>query len=89
MTVAWDGAQKFWLKSADGALHLVCTVTQACKVLERTRRQVYRYMDCGQLRPAGKFLGEWLLDQDSVDRLARYRTALEPCSRPQGRSKIR
>lgn len=54
----------------------VCTVAQAAASLKRTRRQVYRYIETGLLRPEAKMLGEWLLDAAEVEKAAlRPRTA--------------
>jgi hypothetical protein len=47
----------------------VCTVAAACRALRRSRRQVYRYLESGDLVPAGKVLGQWLVERDSVERL--------------------
>lgn len=55
---------------AGGCSRRVVTVTQACRLLRRTRRQVYRHIRAGAIEPRGKILGEWVLDADSVGRLA-------------------
>lgn len=68
-----------WLKtSGAGRARRVCTVSEACRRLSRTRRQVYRYIAEKTLEPCGKLLGEWLLDLDSVTRLAQSPSAAQP-----------
>jgi hypothetical protein len=47
-------------------------------MLRRSRRQVYRYLRSGELRAAGKLLGEWLLERGDVVRLARSPLAVQP-----------
>jgi len=56
----------------------VCTVSRACRLLRRSRRQVYRYLRSGDLVAAGKLLGEWLVERKSVDRLARSPLTVHP-----------
>lgn len=48
----------------------VLGVAAAGRRLKKSRRQVYRYLRAGILRPRAKFLGEWLLDAADVRRLA-------------------
>lgn len=38
------------------------TVQESCKHLKKSRRQIYRDIKNGRIRPLGKFLGEWLLE---------------------------
>lgn len=52
-------------------------VSELCRRLGRSRRQVYRYVSDGTLATAGKFLGEWLVDPAGVD-LLRGRTRRGP-----------
>ena len=74
------------IQEADGSLLLesggrrraVRTVAQAARLLKRTRRQVYRYLETGLLRPEGKLLGEWLLDAEEVDRAAANPRSVQP-----------
>ncbi|MFQ5738199.1 MAG: helix-turn-helix domain-containing protein [Acidobacteriota bacterium] len=64
---------------ADGrGTRRVCTVAEACQVLQRSRRQVYRYLESGDLVPAGKVLGRWLVERDSVERLSRSPMTAQP-----------
>lgn len=42
-------------------------LSQVCRRLGKTRRQVYRYIQKGLLLPAGKFLGEWLVDPRGIE----------------------
>ena len=60
-----------WLDKAPQPPRRVVTVATACQRLRRTRRQIYRLMQAGRLGPIEKLLGEWLLDQAAVKRLAR------------------
>ena len=61
---------------AGGRSTRVCTVARAAAALKRTRRQIYRYIETGLLRPEAKMLGEWLLDAAEVEKAAlRPRTA--------------
>ncbi len=45
------------------------SVTEACRILKKSRRQLYRYMKEGWVKPVGKFLNEWLVNKDSVTQL--------------------
>jgi len=45
------------------------TVSEVCRRLKKSRRQVYRYLQKGWLEPAGKFLNEWLVTAASLQRL--------------------
>ena len=56
----------------------VCTVSRACRLLRRSRRQVYRYLRSGDLVVVGKLLGEWLVERKSVERLARNPLTVQP-----------
>lgn len=79
-------------QTPDGALFLeaggrarrVVTVSRAARTLRRTRRQVYRYLATGLLEPAGKVLGEWLLDAVEVERAAASPPAVQPLPRKLG-----
>lgn len=46
------------------------TVREVCHVLRKSRRQVYRYLRQGRLRPCLKVLDQWLFAQGEVDRCA-------------------
>jgi hypothetical protein len=67
-----------WLEKAPQPPRRVVTVATACQRLRRTRRQVYRLMQAGRLGPIEKLLGEWLLDQAAVERLARTPLSAQP-----------
>lgn len=54
------------------------SVGEACVRLRRTRRQVYRMIESGTIENYGKFLGEWLLDTTSVERLSRAMPSVHP-----------
>src|SRR5262245_18209777 len=45
------------------------TVLDVAKRTRRSRRQVYRDLRAGRIRPFGKFLGEWLIDPRELARL--------------------
>ncbi|HAF95066.1 MAG: hypothetical protein A2X34_08505 [Elusimicrobia bacterium GWC2_51_8] len=63
---------------AGGRTREVLTVAQAALILRRTRRQVYRYIKTGLLKPEAKLLGEWLLDAAKVKQTARSPLAVQP-----------
>lgn len=63
---------------AGGRTRAVLTVAQAARILGRTRRQVYRYIETGFLKPETKLLGEWLLDAAEVEKTARSPLAVQP-----------
>ena len=73
-------------RKSDGGLFLetggrtreVLTVAQAARLLGRTRRQVYRYIETGLLKPEAKLLGEWLLDAAEVEKAALRPPAVQP-----------
>lgn len=46
-------------------------VSEVCRRLRKSRRQVYRYLRSGMLEPVGKFLGEWLVDARGIEHAAR------------------
>ena len=73
-----DTAGVLWLEKAPQPPRRVVTVATACQRLRRTRRQVYRLMQAGRLGPIEKLLGEWLLDQAAVERLARTPLSAQP-----------
>lgn len=75
LTQKSDGALSL---KAGGRTRAVCTVSQAARILGRTRRQVYRYIKTGLLKPETKLLGEWLLDAAEVERSARSPLAVQP-----------
>ncbi|HAH32535.1 MAG TPA: hypothetical protein DCL44_09515 [Elusimicrobia bacterium] len=73
-------------RKSDGSLFLeaggrtreVRTVAQAARILGRTRRQIYRYIETGLLKPEAKLLGEWLLDAAEVAHTAHSPLAVQP-----------
>ena len=79
-------------QKSDGTLFLekggrtreVRTVSQAAAILQRTRRQVYRYIETGVLTPGVKFLGEWLLDAAEVAHTARSPLTVQPLPKKLG-----
>ncbi len=73
-----DTAGVLWLEKGPQPPRHVVTVATACRRLRRSRRQVYRLMQAGRLGPLEKMLGEWLLDQAAVERLARAPLAAQP-----------
>lgn len=74
------------IQKSDGALFLesggrsreVRTVSQAARILRRTRRQIYRYIETGLLKPEAKLLGEWLLDAAELKKTAERPLAVQP-----------
>ncbi|MFH1262856.1 MAG: hypothetical protein V1495_05370 [Pseudomonadota bacterium] len=46
------------------------TVMDACALLGRSRRQIYRYLESRQLEPKGRLGQELLVDADSLSRIA-------------------
>ncbi len=76
-----DEAGSYWLLSRGKRPVRACTVAEACRRLRKTRRQVYRYIRSGWLEAPVKILGEWLLEEDSVDRLVRAPPQTQPLPR--------
>ncbi|OIO09503.1 MAG: hypothetical protein AUJ52_06315 [Elusimicrobia bacterium CG1_02_63_36] len=73
-----DAEGALWIEEAPRPPRRVVTVAAACRRLRRSRRQVYRLMKAGRLGPSEKMLGEWLLDQAAVERLARAPLSAQP-----------
>lgn len=71
-----DGS--LWLEKTLQPPRRVVTVGAACRILRRSRRQVYRLMRAGRLGPLEKMLGEWLLDLAAVESLARAPLTAQP-----------
>ncbi|MBI3554614.1 MAG: hypothetical protein HY077_19140 [Elusimicrobia bacterium] len=69
LAVDRDDPKAYRLKLPGRRARKVVTVGSACRALKRSRRQLYRTMKEGGLKPCGKFLGEWLLDASDVERL--------------------
>jgi len=76
-TIAQKTDGKLLLRSGGRTLE-VCGVSEAARLMKRTRRQIYRRIEAGGLRPAAKFLGEWLLETSEVKRLALTPPAVQP-----------
>lgn len=69
------------LLEAGGRAAPVCTVAQAAALLGRSRRQVYRFIEDGQLTPGAKMLGEWLLYSEEVKTAAARPLTAQPLPR--------
>ena len=69
-----------WLlvDAATGRPREVCVVREACRRLSLSRRQVYRLIASRTIAAHGKIFGEWLLDRDGVERLARFPASAQP-----------
>ncbi len=59
----------------------VLTARQAYERLGKSRRQLYRYIKQGKIKTLGKFLGDWVLLQEEVERLAQYPLRRQPLPR--------
>jgi hypothetical protein len=51
-------------------VHPVLTVRDACRRLGKSRRQLYRYLRTGRLRPCAQVLGQWLFSPAEVEAAA-------------------
>ncbi len=60
----YDAAGKL-IQEVDGAV----PVSEVCRRLGKSRRQVYRYLAQGYVVPVGKFLGEWLVQARGIEYL--------------------
>lgn len=49
----------------------VLIVREVCQRLRKSRRQIYRYMRLGRLRPCAKVLDQWLFAPQEVERCRR------------------
>ena len=49
-------------------VHPVLRVEEVCRRLRKSRRQVYRYLRTGRLRPCVRVLGQWLFAASEVER---------------------
>lgn len=78
MQLALGKDNKLSVRRAGEAAVRVCTVKDATKILNKTRRQIYRYLQGGVLVNRGKFLGEWLLDFQSVKNLCGFPMRTQP-----------
>lgn len=47
----------------------VCSVLKTCKLLKKSRRQIYRYINSGLLHPVAKVLNELLLEYEEIKKL--------------------
>lgn len=48
------------------------TVQEVCRLLKKSRRQVYRYVKAGRLKPRARILGQWLFSREEVDRFRNH-----------------
>ena len=65
-----DASGRLWLRREPEEVPVeVCTVSRAARVLRRSRRQTYRYLEDGSLTALRKVLGEWLISARSVEHL--------------------
>lgn len=49
----------------------VLSVGDVCRLLRRSRRQVYRYINRGNLKPCARILDQWLFAREEVERFQR------------------
>ena len=84
------GNTAWTVRRYDDAGGLVEEVTNAipvsalCRRLKKSRRQIYRYLKQGTIKPLGKFLGEWLVDirgSEHLERRAARRRPIPPSAR--------
>lgn len=78
LSLTQDVEGTLWLKKGSGAARQVVTVGETCRRLRRTRRQVYRLMQAGSLGPLEKMMGECLIEEEAVERLARSPLTAQP-----------
>ena len=70
------GGGAWSVKRYDEAGELISEVPRAvavrdlCHILHKSQRQVYRYIRDGRLETAGKYLGEWLVNDSGLNRFA-------------------
>jgi hypothetical protein len=68
--VARDGGGGLWWKRDENLpFRRVHPVDEVCHLLKRSRRQVYRQVERGELRLCDRFGGDLLIDAESVNRL--------------------
>ena len=80
------------IQKSDGTLLLetggrsgeVRTASEAARLLKRTRRQIYRYIETGLLKPKAKLLGEWLLDAAELEKMAERPLSAQPLPKKLG-----
>jgi len=51
----------------------VLTVEEICRQLRKSRRQIYRYLHSGRLKPCAKVLGQWLFPSVEVEDFRKQR----------------
>ncbi len=51
----------------------ILTAEDVCRLLRRSKRQVYRYLKAGRLQPCARILGQWLFSAEEVRRFQRDR----------------
>ncbi len=74
----FDSAGRIWYRRREARrLREVLTVTQVCRRLGRSRRQIYRSLGDGRLEGCGKPLGEWLITAESVAKLEKAPPAIQ------------
>ena len=56
-----------------GRVSPVLSVGDVCRLLHRSRRQVYRYIHRGSMKPCAHILGQWLFAKEEVERFQRER----------------
>lgn len=72
-----DGSHRVKTRGG-GRAREVFTVSEASKVLKRTPRQIYRYLEEGTLEKIAKIGGEWWVDALSVRQLAQMPAQKQP-----------
>lgn len=62
--------RSLWFREEESSEKIeVCSVSKACRILKKSRRQIYRYIHSGLLRPIAKVLNEILLEYEAIKRL--------------------
>lgn len=59
-----------------GTVSPVLSVGDVCRLLHRSRRQVYRYINRGNLKPCARILDQWLFAKEEVERFQRDKLPL-------------
>lgn len=54
----------------------VLSVGDVCRLLRRSRRQVYRYINGGNLKPCARIMDQWLFAKGEVERFQRDKLPL-------------
>ena len=83
MSVTWDirpekGRFRVCVRDESGAVlrqsDSAVTSARAARMLGKSRRHVYRYVERGLLTPLGKFFDEWLFDAGQVERFRKMQS---------------